>query len=689
MKKISKKQVIMPQEMSLITLENAPVGLFEADADGKLKAVNNKLLNLLKSSIERVLSVNFFEIIYEKDHETFLKELNKAKDQNSVFNSELRIKDYHGSIVWVYGAISFLYDEGNNFSGYSVGLIEINTEHKPKSISNEEHELFEKTQANEKLLSEAQRVAKIGNWEWDIQKNTAKWSNQLFEIFEIQPVAVISMNEYFQKIHPDDYDFVNNIILTAKTQKGEFNFQHRIVLQNNVVKHLHCRGTVKVDNQNKPKFIIGTAEDITDLLEKELEVLSNQSKVIKYQSALLNLSKISGLTLLETFQKITKIDAKILKVGRVGIWLFNEKRDAVNCSCLFEQKEDQYNFDIVVNKNDAPKYFKALEENRALMVNDALNDETTSELTEFYLKPLGISSMLDVPIRAHGELLGIVCHEHIGPKRVWTIEEQAFASSIADIIAITIESNNRFLAENELIMLNKKLALVNEHKNQFLSVISHDLRNPISSIISASNILLDQFGELKEEDRDRIIKMINHASKEVLGHFDELVKIAKIEDHASLFNPKRLKLKKEVQDDIKLVSQIALRKNIRIKNEINADVFVKADKIMLKSILQNLLTNAIKYSFLGGEIVVSSKTIGEMEQIIIIDQGIGINSEKQAKLFNSSGITESKKGTQGETGSGLGLKIVKDFVEKHLGNLSIESEKGKGTKVSFTLPISN
>jgi PAS domain S-box-containing protein len=667
-------------------LEENPVGLFEADANGKLNAFNKKFINLIGIPQEQALNFNILQMVFEKDQENVTAKLKNAKNQKTEFKSEFRIVDFKGSIKWVHGIINCLFDRKGSFTGYSGGLIEINPKKETMPLSSKDNKLLEIAKDRERLLAEAESIANIGNWEWDVETNTVKWSDQLYKIFEVRPVKKITMDAYFKKIHPEDSDFVHNSILDAKVKKGEFNFQHRILLKNGVVKHLLCRGMVKVNSLNEPVLIHGTAQDITEMLRKEEDVLNNQSNIIEFQSALLKLSKTSGLSILETFQKITKLDAKLLNVGRVGIWLFNENRDAVNCSCLYKQKEKQYNFDIMVHKTDAPIYFKALEENRAIIVNDALNDETTSELSEFYLKPLGISSMLDVPIRAHGELLGILCHEHIGPKRAWTMEEQAFASSVADIVAIAIESNNRMLAENELILLNEKLALVNEHKNRFISVISHDLRNPISSIISASNLLLGQYEELKTEDRDRVIKMINSASIEALKHFDELVKIARVEDTAYLFNPQKLNLRTEVQEDIKLVSQLAAKKNISIKNEVNDKVLLMADKIMLKSILQNLLTNAIKYSYEGGEIVIFSKKHKKMEQITIIDQGIGISPEKQALLFMKNGISESKKGTKGETGSGLGLKIVKDFVEKHKGEIQVKSTIGKGTRISFTMP---
>src|SRR5690606_20536501 len=103
-----------------------------------------------------------------------------------------------------------------------------------------------------------------------------------------------------------------------------------------------------------------------------------------------------------------------------------ESRTAIVCYCLYKKSIDLHCFDVAILKRKAPNYFKALEENRVLVIYDAVKDSATSDLKEFYLKPLGITSMLDAPIRAGGELLGVVCHEHIGTRRNWTREEQNF-----------------------------------------------------------------------------------------------------------------------------------------------------------------------------------------------------------------------------------------------------------------------
>ena len=684
----SKKQFDQKEEEQYKQLiKNSPVGLFETDADGKFLFVNKKWCEITGFSEEEALNLSFVDLVFEKDQERILLELSDSAHEISKFESTFRILKADESIQWVKGIANALVDQWRYFKGFSGVIEETVRSDKSEKILKEEYRQYEKIKDKERQLSEAQRIGNIGSWEWDLEKNYISWTEQLYRIFEIEPGTPITLNTYFNKIHPEDLNFVKNLIFVAKKRRRSFNFQHRIMVKDNVIKYLHCKGSVIRADDFEPVIMQGTAEDITDDWIKEENERNKKLQTINFQSTLLELSKISGLSLKLVYERITETDALQIDTERVGIWLFNESRTAVICYCLYTKSTHKHSFDITILKRDAPYYFSALEDNRVIVANDAINDPATSDLNNFYLKPIGVTSMLDAPIRVQGKLLGVVCHEHVGPKRKWTDEEQNFAASVAEIVAIYIEAHNLRKTEKELNVLNEKLEMANEHKSQFISVISHDLRNPISSIISASSFLVDHFDELAIAETRHMIKIINKSSKEVLLQFDELVRIAKKENHSNLFYPEKLPLFKEVNKALKLVFQVAEQKKIIIHNKIKEGIYISADKIMLRSILQNLLTNAIKFSYEGEEIDIYSKTVNNMERITIRDRGFGMSKKKQRNLFSDVQSVESKKGTLGETGAGLGLRIVKDFVEKHNGIIEVESEEGKGTSISFTMPI--
>ena len=176
--------------------------------------------------------------------------------------------------------------------------------------------------------------------------------------------------------------------------------------------------------------------------------IKRTGQIIHHQETLLELAKMVYSNVDSALKEITERDARTMGVDRVGVWFFNENRSEIVCRDLYQVSRGSHENKLRLRVSDYPRYFKALEESRVLAANDVLQDPRTSEFGESYLKPLGITSMLDVPFRLHGELVGIVCHEHTGPKRDWTLEEQQFAVSIADLVPLTLESMERRRTEN-------------------------------------------------------------------------------------------------------------------------------------------------------------------------------------------------------------------------------------------------
>lgn len=168
------------------------------------------------------------------------------------------------------------------------------------------------------------------------------------------------------------------------------------------------------------------------------------------------LARISGAPLLYSgnlsaaLDQVTETSAHTLEVERVGVWLFVEERTKIRCLNLYERGANRHTSGHELEASRYPAYFAALEEERIIPAHDARTDTTTWEFANDYLVPLGISSMLDAPIRVNGQTMGVLCHEHVGAPRQWTVEEQAFASSMADMVALAMEASERRRAEESL-----------------------------------------------------------------------------------------------------------------------------------------------------------------------------------------------------------------------------------------------
>jgi signal transduction histidine kinase len=237
----------------------------------------------------------------------------------------------------------------------------------------------------------------------------------------------------------------------------------------------------------------------------------------------------------------------------------------------------------------------------------------------------------------------------------------------------------------ELENLNNELKSLNISKDKFLSVISHDLRNPLTSLLLSSKNLNDEIDKISPKEVKMLAGIIHRTSNKILDQLNELVDWAKQQREKTNFNPGKLQLYKGINESLELLKANATQKSIKLENEIPPNIYVNADSLMLRSILQNIVTNAIKFTpQSGGSVKVTAQTVDSMVEICVQDSGVGMSREIQDKILGNSNL--SSPGTDSEQGTGLGISLIKDFVSQHGGAIMIDSEPGKGTCFKFTMP---
>lgn len=238
----------------------------------------------------------------------------------------------------------------------------------------------------------------------------------------------------------------------------------------------------------------------------------------------------------------------------------------------------------------------------------------------------------------------------------------------------------------ELEKANKELKELNTSKDKFLSVISHDLRNPLTSLLLSSKNLNDQAHDITPAELKLLSGIIHRTSNRILKQLNELVEWAKMQREKTNFSPEKLQLVTEINRAFELLKANAIQKSIRFENKITSGIYIKADQLMLRSILQNIITNAIKFSPQGGTVQINAHRTGPMVEICIQDFGIGMSSDTRESLLSAQN-SKSSLGTNQEQGTGLGIMLVKDFVAQHGGTIMIDSEPGRGTCFRFTVPL--
>lgn len=233
----------------------------------------------------------------------------------------------------------------------------------------------------------------------------------------------------------------------------------------------------------------------------------------------------------------------------------------------------------------------------------------------------------------------------------------------------------------------KELKELNENKNKFFSIISHDLRNPVKNIALMSELMLSN-KESKSYDATKLAQMISSSANNLSSLLDNLLKWSRIQMDKIDITPEEIDIHKIAIDVIRHQTINATSKKIEINNFIRPETSVFADQNMINTVLRNLLSNAIKFTDKGGKIDFYSIVKNDFVEISVTDNGIGMPQEIADKIF-SIDFKHSTKGTNKEEGTGLGLKICKEFVEKNKGFITVNSETQKGTTFAITLPVSS
>ncbi len=257
-------------------------------------------------------------------------------------------------------------------------------------------------------------------------------------------------------------------------------------------------------------------------------------------------------------------------------------------------------------------------------------------------------------------------------------------NEFAGLLGIMLDITNRKKAEDRLKRSEKKLRELNATKDKFFSIIAHDLKNPFNVILGFSELLYTGYERYGDDEKKNMIKNLHEASANTYKLLQNLLEWAKAQLGKITVKQEVFDLKNIADENFEVFSSVAKSKNIKIESDIPYKTLVKADKNMINTVVRNLISNAIKFTPEGGKIKISARILNGHTEFCVADNGVGIKSEDIDKLFSISEQFRSV-GTNNETGSGLGLILCKEFVEKNGGTIWVESEYKSGSKFRFIL----
>lgn len=250
--------------------------------------------------------------------------------------------------------------------------------------------------------------------------------------------------------------------------------------------------------------------------------------------------------------------------------------------------------------------------------------------------------------------------------------------------SVAIDMTEHKKVQKTLMKYADDLKVLNASKDKFFSIVAHDLKNPFQGLLGFSDFLHSDYDSLTEDEKKEYIGYIKTTSRNAYNLLDNLLQWSRLQTGRIEVVPVRLNLFGVTNSVVELLTSNAVRKRITIVNNVDKKTFVRFDSNMLNSILQNLISNAIKFTNKNGEVRIEAEHSDDMITIRIIDNGVGMNEDELSKLFKIDQHV-SNVGTMNETGTGLGLLLCKEMVELNGGTISVLSESGKGSEFRFTI----
>jgi signal transduction histidine kinase len=376
------------------------------------------------------------------------------------------------------------------------------------------------------------------------------------------------------------------------------------------------------------------------------------------------------------------VSAIALNIERVGIWVFDASRSALELTCQYTRSTGSFSSPAQrLEASQFPTYFSALKERRCIVARDAKTYALTRELREPYLEPHDIGAILDAPVFVEGEVVGVVCHEHVGGPREFAQHEVDFASSVADMVALVEEQSARLSLEIELReqdALRQRLAKL-EAVGRLARAAAHDFNNALSTTMIALDPLLTH----PEPEVAAQAKLANDATELGARIAKELLVLGRDApgEHT------RVQLDRVVEKLFPILrGRYGPQRRFHYESRV-PDPALRADAAQLERVLLNLCSNAAEAIDQSGTVSVLARDPLDDEVqgrgwlvVEVRDDGVGMNELVQSHLFEPYFTTKAH-------GTGVGLASVYGIVRQLGGRITVESELGKGTCFTLLLPI--
>ncbi|HVE80942.1 MAG TPA: ATP-binding protein [Candidatus Dormibacteraeota bacterium] len=514
------------------------------------------------------------------------------------------------------------------------------------------------TEEQAEFLRNAEKIARVGSWEWEVVTAEVDWSDELYEIYGVDRQTYRpGIRSLLDLVHPDDVERVDAAI--RKSAEKAFSLEYRIVRPDGQIRVVHSEGRATT-NPRGNLSVIGTSQDITERIKAEQEAL-RRAEQLEMLNATLEDTKKAVLSALEDLKKEkalaeeerAKDEAILASIGD-GVFAIDTNRKII----LFNQAAADitgYQSKQVMGEN----YHKVF------MFQTEKEGQPSYEFVENALKGRPVNTEAHLLLATKGGLLVPIAYsaapiKDTGGKTL---------GAIVVIKDITVERG------------------LEQAKDDFLNLAAHQLRTPASGVKAYSYMLRDGYAGKLTPKQLEFLKQLNDSNERQLKIINDMLSVARIQ--SGKFEPvlASCNTSKLIQDIVEEQKQAIAgrRQKVTMRLATNLpEINIDPDKIRM--VIENLVSNASKYTPDGGQINIDGRLKGDYFEISVADTGVGIPKKDMSSLFQRFGRLDNPLSTKAG-GTGLGLYIAKTIIDMHHGEITVKSEVGKGSVFTISLPI--
>lgn len=580
---------------------------------------------------------------------------------------------------------------------------------------------------SEARLAEAQRVAHVGSWEWDVGSNVVTWTDEMYRIYGIEPQEFDHTYEGFlRRVLPEDRDGTQNVVLEAYRARKPFVYDHRIVRPDGSVRMLHTRGDVIADDAGQALRLTGACWDVTELWQAARErersisllratlestadallVVDQSGHVVAHNQRLLDLWKLPARSLegsdfhallasvhdqlvngdacaqlardlaanpgAETFDRLHFRDGhcfeRYSRPQRLGDQIVGRVwsyRDVTERECLMRRAVFLADASRLLASLDAEAALDAVSKLAATFMDGVCTVDLSPSATRY---AVGSSSRMIVPLTAHGQALGAITFVSSGDRK-YDQADLVLVGELAHRIELALENAQLYRGAKEALGA----------RDEFLAVAAHEIRGPITSL----HLAVQSLAKAPPELTARLTAIIEREDHRLARLVEQLLDITQLRSGKLRFVYEPVDLAEVTRDVVDQLAGDLSRSRSTLSITAPGTLIGSWDRTRLEQVVSNLLSNAIRFG-MGKPIELRLTRDGNQATLVISDHGIGIAPQEQERIFKpfERAVPPRQYG-----GLGLGLYVVRTILDAMGGSVHVDSQPGAGASFTVDIPL--